>query len=202
MAAAITLASLGGTFVSGGQRGRKGCFIPMNEDERDEEYFLNHNDSLRPERLSFDELAGWNTPRPERYDEDDRDLADRMLDTELSPKQINAAAQVMLDDPQLLIGLYRQATETDDELPDHSELVEEKIIGFVRSVFIAMLVLAPAKKINQSLMLRRDAETEKTLLSCMAQFARKELKQKSRYCVALPIMRTLGHNDVFASYLG
>ncbi len=203
--ATLSLASFGGTFISGGQPGRKGYFMPMDEDARDEEFFLGRNDTLHPTPLSFDEIADWdNTLFAQHDDEDDRNLADRLCDTKLTSDQIAAAVPVMIESPELLVNLYRQATDEEEaeESPNLHRLVEEKLIGFLRSAFAAMLKAKPAKDINRSLMLRRDEESGKTLLSLLAQFARQELKAEAARGVALPIMRSLGHDDVYASYLG
>ena len=203
--ATISLASFGGTFISGGQSGRKGYFMPTNEDTRDEEFFLNRNDTLHRVSIPFEEFADRDNTSFAQRDEDDRDFACRLCDTKLTAKQIAAAVPVMVENPELLVDLYRQATkihEGDGTMtPDHRKKMVE-LISFLRGTFVAMLKAKSAKDINRALMLRRDEESCKTLLSCFAQFARQELKAKVAYGAALPIMRSLGHNDVFASYLG
>lgn len=208
--ATISLASFGGTFISGGQSGRKGYFVPMDDDLRDEELFLNCNDYLRHAPIPFEEFADQGNTLfafAQSDNEDDRDLSDRLCNTQLTTNQIMAAAAVMIENPELLVNLYRQAMEIDEDdfmmTPDyHKKVVEPTLIKFLRGTFATMLKAKSAKDINRSLMLRRDAESGKTLLSLLAQFARQELKAKVACGAALPIMRSLGHDDVFASYLG
>src|SRR5271154_6673439 len=63
------LATLGGTFITGGQTGRKGCFAEESEEVREEREFVDDNDPFRAR--SADELElPYTSSNNDIYDED------------------------------------------------------------------------------------------------------------------------------------
>ena len=72
----------------------------------------------------------------------------------------------------------------------------------VRDIFKALMTIRTPKQINRSFAHHRDKMSGRTTLATFARLAQKELRRGCKCGAALAIMRTLGHNDVFAPYLG
>jgi hypothetical protein len=201
----ISLASQGGCFITGGQTGRQGLFIPDNEDTEFEREFVNANDPFYRPPISFDEFAGMMSFEEDLngFDEDDT-LARRLADPkiQLCQHQIKAAAKVILEDPATLIALYHlaiQAEGVDDEEQKHA--ARARIFNLFMRIVATMIQSEGAEKVNRKFGMHR-AENGKTLIACLASLARAEKKKGYRHFTAVNTLKALGHNDPFASYLG
>ena len=200
----MSLASQGGCFITGGQTGRQGLFIPDNEDTEFEREFVNANDPFYHTPMSFDEFAGMMAQDDDRngFDEDDT-LARRLADPaiQLCQHQVEAAAKVILGDPETLITLYHlgiHAEGVDDEAQKHA--ARARIFNLFLRIVATMIKTEGVEKVNRTLGMHR-AENGKTLIACLASLGRAEKKNGYRHFTALNALKALGHSDPFASYL-
>ncbi len=195
----VSLASQGGCFITGGQTGRQGLFIPDTEDTEFEREFVNGNDPFYHTPMSFDEFAGMMAFGEDEngFDEDDT-LARRLADPaiQLCQKQIEAAAKVILDDPASLITLYYlaiQAEGVDDEAQKHA--ARARIFNLLMRIVATMIQSEGAEKVNRKLGMHR-AENGKTLIASLATLARAEKKNGYRHFTAVNALKALGRFSI------
>lgn len=195
----LALAALGGTFVEH-RPGRMATSIPMSEDETDDLNFVNANDP-RQRFILLDEIGS------ERAlyagDKEHEGFVKRLIAVALTPDQVTAAAVEVAKNPELLIKLYKEAISSDELTDSEQCAAREKIFDLVLNVATTMLAIRSRKAIIRSLIMRRDQKTQKTLLACLAQFARCEVgnTKKCSHLTATTILKALGYDDVFARSL-
>ncbi|HUC01899.1 MAG TPA: hypothetical protein VMA75_03265 [Candidatus Paceibacterota bacterium] len=197
--------TFGGTFVTGGERGRKACLIPENEDTVFDQEFLTANDPFSRPAVSLDELAGLQASMELGYDDEDEDTLARRLsdpDVQLNQAQIDRVVDVVREDPAVLIALYHMGIHADG-VDDRKakQLARLKTFGLFMRVCATMMAADGKESVNRMLSMHRDPISGKTLLSCLAALARKEKKEDHRHFTAANIMTALGHTNPFASYL-
>jgi hypothetical protein len=194
----ISLASFGGTFITGGQPGRQGLCIPEDEEVREDRIFVTENDPLRPysdeefEALSADYGA---EERPE--------LAKLIIANTFGQTQILEAAGVVAEHPELILSLYHAGIHASG-VEDRREkaAARRKIFELIQMIVSAMIDRYGVPEVNE-LFGQRD-EDYKTILTRLASFARKEKAAKHGYghWTAVRILTALGHRNIYASYLG
>jgi hypothetical protein len=205
----LTLSSFGGSFIEHRPSGRPMMSFPISDDEADEDRFLNAND-YRSDFVPIEDIGF----EMDFGDEPERST-DGMVGLRLSQKQIDESALVMAENPELLVEMYRENIAILDgypekDLPSWHAAAREYFINFMRSTFAAVIAAESPTQVNRTFCSHlcpepqyrfKEKRDERTVLHHLTRFARQEAKQKMAHAVALPIMRTLGHDDVFARYL-
>lgn len=199
----MSLAAFGGTFVTGGERTRRGCFIPTDEDSAFDEQRVNKNDPFSHHSSLPDELEG-TISLEENEEECEPTLAQRLANTgvRLSQIQVDAAVGVVMEDPNLLVDLYRIAAKADGvDDPTKKRVARQNTFALFTRIAETMISVNGKETVYRTLAMRRCLESGKTLIACLAEMARQEKNRGYRHNTATNVLKALGHPDPFASYL-
>jgi hypothetical protein len=196
-----SLASFGGTFITGGQPGRKACCLPTDEDTLFEEEFLNGGDLFR--RCSFQELAddpSLQEPSMDDVEVEEMSFAECLLVAgRMRPVQVSAAVKVMLEEPQLFLVLYRSAAELEESENRRDQEKAQRIFRLVAYLLAVVRQQCGMTKegLQRHLRMRRDEESKVSVLRTLAEFARQEVRQQHDHFTAKNMMLQLGFSNVF-----
>jgi hypothetical protein len=206
----VTLASFGGTFITGGQKGRRAVPLTADEDSAFEREFVNAHDRLRghyrtPDEVSSDEsVLGGARARANAGDGDEvaPSLARRLLTTQLRQFQVLAVANAVLEDSRILVALYREAKDPDTTIiPANRPFAQKKMFGLMRDIVPVMRKEMTKSELVRLLRKHRDDETGHSVLRCLLDFAREEAAAKSHCFAAREFLAELGCRNVFARYV-
>jgi len=217
-------AALGGVNVPTERRASKsrGLMLAETEDSLREREIVEGNDPLA--RKSFDERVA--TAAYEIDDEEEdansvkarldrRGLAVCLLSAgNVTPEIVMEAAKVAVNEPEVLVSLYRAGMRVEG-VEKHKVAARMKIFELLQRIVSAMLEIHTPEQISQLLDDQVDVEdgkdyrdlevlmTQKTLLARLASWARNEMRNNGYgHYTAARILRALGYNNVYASYLG
>jgi len=190
----ITLATFRGTFITGGQEHRRGLFIPTDEDTAFEEEFVNANDPLHVRGdLKYD---GYPSHNDEEVEE--RGLAEQLLGLGiLSSEQLRAAAEVILENPELLVTLYREGINPELYREDQRKRVREKSFDLIQKIVIVATTIRPRQDVERKFRMCRVGDSQRSVFYHFVEFARREATRHFHHHTAIKVLEALGHPDPF-----
>lgn len=173
--------------------------IPSNEELRDENDFLNRMDTMHGGYVPIEDVGAWMDASND--DPDDKSFAEQLIGSELTSAQLEAAARVLLEEPQILIELYKLGIDPEEEFDKNARLIARaKTFRLFGRMVTAMLRINSPQAIAGALTLHRDEATGRTLLTCIAQHAQYEMRNAKKCChtTAIDALKALGYSDPFA----